>query len=251
MKWALGLAVLLVTACGGGGGGDGTPVSGPLGTGSISGLVVTPGGAGIAGAQMSLSGAALATTTTSANGAYTFSSLPSGTYSVGPLVPGMTFSPLSASVVVGSQLVSGVTFTQTVVTVQPTQPIADFMSALHSTMVGSFTASERTLGNQLAAQGTFYSGAHYTLSRQSYLSLVQKFADDSLAHVRSKAQTGVIDRVAVSALFDGYRAMDAAYADSYYRGVTWGLSGSSLNTFVSETVQSSNGIYSAAISQLP
>ena len=60
----------------------------------------------------------------------------------------IAFSPIVATVVVAAQAVGGVNFVQVVAVVHPTQPIADFMAALRSTMVASFAASESTLGNR-------------------------------------------------------------------------------------------------------
>lgn len=76
---ALGLAFALgVSACGGGGdGGNGGGGGGPTGptTGTVTGSV-TSGGAGVAGATVSLTGGG--TQTTNASGAYSFTSVATG-----------------------------------------------------------------------------------------------------------------------------------------------------------------------------
>ncbi len=83
-------------ACGGGGGSDSTP-SAPVY--SISGTVTGPW---VEGVKITLSGAATANATTDANGNYSLTSLPSGTYTVTPALAGYTYSPNSAIVVIAS-----------------------------------------------------------------------------------------------------------------------------------------------------
>jgi len=64
---------------------------------SISGAI---SGAVLSGVTITLSGAGSATTTTNANGIYSFSNLVSGTYTATPSLTGYTFSPVSTVVVV-------------------------------------------------------------------------------------------------------------------------------------------------------
>ena len=66
-------------------------------THSISGTV-TSGGSPLAGATMSLSGSAVATTTTDAAGNYAFTGLANGSYTVTPSKAGSTFVPASTNV---------------------------------------------------------------------------------------------------------------------------------------------------------
>jgi plastocyanin len=80
------LAIALVTACGGGGG---DAPSGPT-TGDISGSVIA-GAEAVAGATVTLTGAASRTTTTSAAGAFAFNALAPGSYTVAVSMPS-TFS---------------------------------------------------------------------------------------------------------------------------------------------------------------
>ncbi len=64
----------------------------------ISGAVKRPTGAALSGVTVTLSGAQAATTTTDAQGAYSFASLPAGAaYTVTPSNPGYAFAPSSQS----------------------------------------------------------------------------------------------------------------------------------------------------------
>lgn len=95
----------LLAACGGGGGDGGG--SGPAATYTITGAVT---GAVTGGVTVDLTGAAAASTTTAANGSYSFSNLANGSYTVTPSDPAYIMSPLSVSVVVNKANVSGKNF---------------------------------------------------------------------------------------------------------------------------------------------
>jgi len=87
----------------------------PLQTYSISGLI-TPA-AGGSGAVVTLSGAGNGSATADASGAFTFSGLSNGTYTLTPSRAGYTFSPTSQSVMVnGANVTTGANFTATQVT---------------------------------------------------------------------------------------------------------------------------------------
>jgi hypothetical protein len=87
----------------------------PLQTYSISGLI-TPA-AGGSGAAVTLSGAGSGSATADASGAFTFSGLSNGTYTLTPSRAGYTFSPTSQSVMVnGANVTTGANFTATQVT---------------------------------------------------------------------------------------------------------------------------------------
>ncbi len=75
---------------------------------SISGTV---SGAVASGVTMTLSGAGTGTTTTAADGSYTFSGRPNGSYTVTPSRTGYTFSPANSAVTVSGANVTGVNFT--------------------------------------------------------------------------------------------------------------------------------------------
>ena len=83
-----------------------TPLSGQ--TFSISGTISPPLGGG--GATVTLGGAANSTTTANASGAYSFSGLPNGTYTVAPSNQGYTFTPVVQSVVINGANASGINF---------------------------------------------------------------------------------------------------------------------------------------------
>ena len=78
-------------------------------TWSISGTL-TPAAAG-SGATVTLGGAAAATTIADANGNYTFTGLPNGSYTITPGKSGYTFSPASQPVTINGANQSGINFT--------------------------------------------------------------------------------------------------------------------------------------------
>ncbi len=83
---------------------------------SISGTV---SGATAAGVTLALTGAATASTSTDGNGAYSFSGLSNGGYTVTPSESGYTFSPASITVTVSGADVTGRNFTATANNVMP------------------------------------------------------------------------------------------------------------------------------------
>lgn len=252
---------LVLTACGGGSGSGSdssttvttpaTPSPQPSSTYSIAGAVTAATGGALPGVQLVLSGPAGNSTISDASGAFGFAGLSSGNYLVTPSASGQTFTPASATVNVQGLSISGVNFAQVAKSYPSTQLISDFMAIRHAQLLTSFAADEKALGNKLAAQGLYASGSHYTQSGQDYVALVQAFATDSLAYVRTKSQTSPIDNAAVSTLISAYANQDASYADAYYRGVNWGLSASGLSTFVAGINKQTNDIYALIVLQLP
>ena len=81
--------------------------------------------------------------------------------------------------------------------------------------------------------------------------MVQAFATDSLAFVKTKSQISAIDDAVIATLLAGYAKQDASYADAYYRGVNWGLSASGLSTFIADLNKQTNEIYALIVLQLP
>jgi hypothetical protein len=70
----------------------------PANTYTISGTITPP--AGGAGAMVTLAGTVSATATTNSSGAYSFSGLANGTYTVTPSLAGYTYTPASASITI-------------------------------------------------------------------------------------------------------------------------------------------------------
>jgi hypothetical protein len=79
---------------------------------SISGMV-TGGGSALPGATMVLAGASTIFATTDANGAYTFTGIVNGTYTLSAVFAGYTWSPTSIQVVVNNGNVTGQNFAGT------------------------------------------------------------------------------------------------------------------------------------------
>ena len=116
-RFSVFLALTVLAACGGGGSG-GSPGAGGGGGGggaqtqyAISGSI-SPATLG-ANVQLTLTGGAAATA--NASGAYSFSGLANGTYTVTPASAAATFNPASAQVTVNGANVSNVNFTATAI----------------------------------------------------------------------------------------------------------------------------------------
>jgi hypothetical protein len=107
-------------------------------TGAVSGAA-TP-------VTVNLTGASTATTSTGAGGAYSFTGLKNGTYSVTPSAPGYSCSPASATVTVDHKDVSGVNFTATSSTgpYKISGTVSGASSAVTLTLSGSNTATATT-----------------------------------------------------------------------------------------------------------
>lgn len=252
MRHAFSLLVVLLYGCGGGGSseGSGPPVQGLPATYGIAGNVVTSSGAGLNGVPLQLAGATSATTTSAASGAFQFSGVPDGAYTVTPNSASGPFTPIGVAVTVAGQSIAGVTFTQAAPAASM-QQISDFFASSHASWRASFTTAETALGNQLAAQGRFYSGAHYSMSRTNLTNATSAFTGAALSQLRAIARSATLDRVAVAALFSAYAQRDADFVASYYGAAGWGLSGSGLSSFIADTSAQTNGIYASAISQIP
>lgn len=105
-KWIFGLGVILACVilalgptCGGNGGDDGDGDNGPTITYSISGHVTSMGDS-FADVTITLSGNSSGTTTTDAEGIYSFSDLSGGSYTVTPSLSGHNFNPSSQNVTI-------------------------------------------------------------------------------------------------------------------------------------------------------
>jgi hypothetical protein len=160
----------------------------------------------------------------------------------------MTFSPTTKSVTIQGQSASGIAFARTY---ESTQAIVDYMAILHSQMLTTFATNEKALSATLSATGMYFSGNHYSQSMSGYLTQVQGFTNTSLAFINTKAQTVGVDTPTVSALLNNYALQDAAYADTYYRSVPWGLTGSSLTSVISTLKGQINDVYALAILRIP
>ena len=115
---------------------------------SISGTIT-----GGAGATVALGGAATASTTADASGAYTFSNLQSGSYTVTPSGTGLAFSPTSQPVTITNANVSNVNFTATTATTY----------SISGTITGGAGATVGLTGAATASTTANASGA-YTFS---------------------------------------------------------------------------------------
>jgi hypothetical protein len=100
-------ALCLQSGCGGGGG-----VSSSIQeTFGISGTIKPSARA--SGANVTLSGAATATTMTANSGTYNFTGLANGNYAITPSNAGYSFNPTSEAVTINGANVTGVNFTAT------------------------------------------------------------------------------------------------------------------------------------------
>jgi len=101
------IILLAIMACDGGGNDSESSKTNPVPTFSISGKVT---GATLAGVTINLTGDATASTTTSADGNYSFAGQKDGNYTVTPSLTGYTFSPSSTTVTVSGANRTGINF---------------------------------------------------------------------------------------------------------------------------------------------
>jgi len=114
------------------------------------------GSAGISGATISLSGTNTGTFTSGIGGAYIFSGLIDGSYTVTPSLTGYTFSPTSANVTIsGGNVTAGTTFVPTLI------PVPHSMSGTVSGAPVGVTITVTGTATKTATTGT---GGAYTVT---------------------------------------------------------------------------------------
>lgn len=99
--------------CGGGGGGDSTPAAETGSTHSISGKIVDLSNVAIPGAYVALTAPTVSyirSTTTDANGEYTFPNLTNKSYTIRPAKSGYTFAPIVTTLTMSDANVTGQDF---------------------------------------------------------------------------------------------------------------------------------------------
>ena len=96
-----------------GGGSDPDPGPGPESTYVLSGTVTVSSGGALKGVTMTLSGPSTKTVTTGSNGAYSFTDLANGAYTITPSLTGYTFNPASKAVTINNADVSANNFIAT------------------------------------------------------------------------------------------------------------------------------------------
>ena len=143
------LFVTLLAGCGGGGGS--TPELPPAVTYNISGTIT---GAVVSGVSITLSGTASKSTTTGANGTYSFSGLANGSYTVTPTAAA-NFLPVSTGVTVSGANVTGMDFVSS-------PPSATTYSI--SGTVGGAASSGVTISVGAAGSVVTGAGGTYTIS---------------------------------------------------------------------------------------
>jgi hypothetical protein len=124
---------------------------------SLSGTISPVAGGN--GATVTLSGAANATTTANSSGAFTFSGLANGTYTLKPSRTGYTFNPASLNVTVsGANITTGVNFTA-IQQVNPTFAISGTISP-----AAGGNGATVTLSGTATAAATADSSGNYTFT---------------------------------------------------------------------------------------
>jgi hypothetical protein len=114
--------------------------------------------AGGSGATVTLSGTATATTTANSSGAYSFSGLANGTYTVAPSHTGFTFAPGGQNATVSGANVTGLNFTATA----QTAPTFNISGTISPTVGGS--GATVTLSGTATATATANSSGGYSFS---------------------------------------------------------------------------------------
>ncbi len=148
----------VITGCGGGGGG-----SAPS-TYSISGAV---SGDTLAGVAINLTGAATASTTTAADGKFSFTGLANGIYQVTAVKAGFKFNPVTSRVVVSGANVTNANFVATT-SVDPTYSLSGKVSGVVQANVIVTLSGAATGTTQTDASGNYsFSGlvdGNYTVT---------------------------------------------------------------------------------------
>jgi subtilisin family serine protease/subtilisin-like proprotein convertase family protein len=106
---------------------------------TLSGRVLSETGNGVPGVTVTRSGSTL-TVITDAQGRYSFSEIPSGTYTVTPSLVGSVFSPTSKSVTVGTASVADVNFVEIPI-IRIITPAANATYSSLGSVTGTVTAS--------------------------------------------------------------------------------------------------------------
>lgn len=132
-----------------------------------------------------------------------------------------------------------------------TQAVLNYINTRHATVQSTFLTAENALSATLSAQGQYSSGAHYSRSADNYLATIQSFLNDSVTNARSLNALLPVDSASVAALLRTYKTQDANYVTTYYSGVNWGLSGSSLTSVINDIKVRVNTAYDSAIANLP
>ncbi|MGO9953660.1 MAG: carboxypeptidase regulatory-like domain-containing protein, partial [Dissulfurispiraceae bacterium] len=205
---------------------------------SLSGTISTSGGAAMAGVTVSLSGTGTGTTTTNSSGAYSFTGLSNGPYTVTPSFSGYSFSPSSINLSVSNANISGENFTGAPITYS----ISGTISTSGGTAMAGVTVS--LSGTSTGTTTTNSSGAYsFTgLSNGSYTVTPSfsgySFSPSSInlsvsnANMSSENFTGTVTySISGTISTSGGAAM---------AGVTVSLSGTSTGT----TTTNSSGAYS-------
>lgn len=95
------------------------------------------GNAGVAGATITLSGTASATTTSAADGTYSFGSLSAGSYVVTPTLVGVTFTPASLNETIVATSITGANFVGQATGYTQTQTVSDNFHRADSPNLGA------------------------------------------------------------------------------------------------------------------
>ena len=189
------------------------------------------------GVTISLTGLATKTTTTDANGNYSFTGLNNGNYTVTPSQPGYTFNPTNAAVNMNNANVSGPFFTATVY-VPPTY-------SLSGTVSGAVTSGVLiTLSGQANATTTTNSSGNYSFSGLTNGSYT---ATPSLPGYFFNPSNTIASINGANATFANITSIQPTYTLS---GVVTGASGVTINLttggIVKTTTTDTNGNYSFA-----
>ncbi len=199
---------------------------------SISGVV---SGAVAAGVTVSLSGASSATTTTDGTGAYSFTGLANGAYTVTPSLAGYWFNPASLAVTVASADVAGRNFIANEIRYSIYGIVSgDAAAGVTVSLSGASSATTTTSANGAYQFGNLANGAYtVTPSLGGYW-----FEPASLAVTVAGASVAVSNFIAhqIRSSISGIVSGDAA------AGVTVSLSGASSATTTTDVA----GAYSFA-----
>jgi hypothetical protein len=158
------------------------------------------GNAGLASATVALTGTSNTSTTASSSGAYTFSGLPAGSYTITPSLSGYTFTPPSQSATITNANVSGVNFTAaenthsvdlswgagTITDPSPGQVVVGYYLYRSSTSGGPYTQLNASPITALSYTDTAVSAGqtwYYVCSTVDNLGEVSKYSNQATATI--------------------------------------------------------------------
>lgn len=242
----------LVMACGGSGGNSSQTGNSSPGTSTYlaSGRISNASNVGLAGVSLTLTGPTSTSSATDANGNFSIPQLPNGSFTITPALANYAFTPPLITFTINNANNNSLNFTGNISNYPSTAIITNYMSALHSQTITQFLSDEAALSSLLSSQGLYQSGAHYSQSKNDYVSHIQSCLNTSLAFIQQTSTTMSIDKNAINQLLLSYKSNDKSYALTYYSNVNWGGSPAVISTITTSINTDLDNMYTLIIQQI-